>query len=129
MSLVKRQMESKKKYKKERKFKRDSGEETSADWMKADMAQIQETIAKVTAAGGALRFGYTVDGGAYALGIYGDGASPYTEYIRPSEDIDRILADLGAAFDGEETDEEPVTRTAGKSLPSKATGKPQAGPQ
>jgi hypothetical protein len=40
--------------------------------------------------GGALRLGYTRDGGAYAVGVYGDG-TPFTEYIPPSDDIEVYL--------------------------------------
>ena len=125
MSVVKRQMEAKKTAKRERKFRRETDEGNAANWNTVDATVIRDVIARATAAGGALSFGYTVDGGAYALGIYGDGASPYTEYIRPSEDIERVLSELGAAFDGDEADEEPVTRTAGKKLPATAAGKPQ----
>jgi hypothetical protein len=40
--------------------------------------------------GGALRLGYTKDGGAYAVGIYGDG-TPFTEYIPPSDSVEDYL--------------------------------------
>lgn len=125
MSTVKRQIENKRPHKKERKFRRETDEGNAANWNTVDAVVIRDVIARATAAGGAIRFGYTIDGGAYALGIYGDGASPYTEYVRPSEDIERVLSELGAAFDGEEADEEPVTRTAGKKLPATAAGQPQ----
>jgi len=58
---------------------------------------LQHVIATVAHTGGALRLGYTRDGGAYAVGIYGDG-EPYTEYIRPSEDINRYLAEVAVDF-------------------------------
>lgn len=64
-----------------------------ADWGGVNGELLREVIGAVTASGGALRFGYTSDGGAYALGIYGDG-DPYTEYIRPSEDIEAVLREL-----------------------------------
>jgi len=117
-------MDEKKKHKKERRFRRESEGGETANWATVDMAQVLETIAKVSAAGGAIRFGYTMDGGAYALGIYGDGAQPYTEYVRPSEDIERVLAELGAVFDGDDPQDEPVTRTAGQKLSPTAKGKP-----
>lgn len=106
MSVVKKQMEAKKSRPAQRKFQRGLGDMGGADWATVDMAQLQETIAKVTANGGALRFGYTADGGAYALGIYGDGPAPYTEYVRPGEDIDAILADLSTVFSGDKTGKE-----------------------
>lgn len=70
-----------------------------ADWAAADGALLHEAIAVVAATGGALRFGYTRDGGAYAIGIYGS-SQPYTEYIRPSEDIDYYLRGLIEDFRG-----------------------------
>lgn len=47
--------------------------------------------------GGALRFGYSRDGGAYAVGIYGDG-EPYTEFVRPGEDMDSFLEEVCELF-------------------------------
>lgn len=61
-----------------------------ADWREVNADIIQWLICNVAKQGGAVRFGYTRDGGAYALGIYGDG-EPYTEYIRPSDDVDGTL--------------------------------------
>lgn len=69
-----------------------------ADWATIDAEAIRTAIATVAAVGGALRFGYTSDGGAYAVGIYGDG-DPYTEYVRPHESVEDVLADISAAFE------------------------------
>lgn len=49
--------------------------------------------------GGAVRIGRTRDGGAWAIGVYGDGDQPYTEYIQGSEDINKYLWELGEFFD------------------------------
>lgn len=69
-----------------------------ADWAKVDSREIQDAIAAVAQCGGALRFGYTRDGGAYAVGVYGAG-DPYTEYIRPGEDVEAYLRTIaGAAY-------------------------------
>jgi len=46
---------------------------------------------------GALRVGLSRDGGAYAIGIYGDG-DPYTEYVGAGEDINEYLATLAEYF-------------------------------
>ena len=54
----------------------------------------------VTSNGGAVRFGTTRDKGAWAIGVYGDGAQPYTEYVRPDEDINLYLRNLGDFFAG-----------------------------
>lgn len=69
----------------------DSGQ---ADWSSANAGLIARAIAQVGKCGGALRFGYTSDGGAYAVGIYGDGDKPYTDYVRPDENIDEYLLAL-----------------------------------
>lgn len=58
----------------------------------------------IVSAGGALRIGATRDKGAWAFGIYGDGAKPYTEYVRPAEDINAYLKRLGDFFGGLKTD-------------------------
>ena len=70
-----------------------------ANYLAIDAAQLQYTIALVADAGGALRLGYTRDGGAFAIGVYGDG-EPYTEYLRPSDDIETYLRELCDAFGG-----------------------------
>jgi len=64
-----------------------------ADWGNADPAILTATISRIAFTGGAIRFGYTADGGAYAIGIYGDG-EPFTEYVPPSDDVDAYLQGL-----------------------------------
>lgn len=70
----------------------------SADWSNADAVGLRNAIAQAAKTGGALRFGYSRDGGAYAIGIYGDG-EPYTEFVRPSEDIDTFLEEVISLFE------------------------------
>ncbi len=69
-----------------------------ADWAGANPQLLVDVVEIVAVRGGALRFGYTTDGGAYSIGIYGDG-KPYTEYVRPAEDIDKYLEDLRERWD------------------------------
>lgn len=69
-----------------------------ADWASADADALRSAICAAAIVGGALRFGYTSDGGAYALGIYGDGA-PYTEYVSPADDIDITLVAVRELFE------------------------------
>lgn len=69
----------------------------SADWKNCNPELLVDTIATIALHGGALRFGYTRDGGAYAIGVYGDG-SPYTVYVKPGEVIDDYLVDLRDGF-------------------------------
>jgi hypothetical protein len=66
-----------------------------ADWASVNGELLAAVIGIVAKNGGALRFGYTRDGGAYSVGIYGDGEKPYTDYIRPTEDVEQYLRDLG----------------------------------
>lgn len=81
----------------ERRFKGKGASTGGADWCNATPQLLVDTVASVAHKGGALRLGYTRDGGAYAIGVYGDG-SPYTVYIKPAEDIDDYLRDIGDAF-------------------------------
>lgn len=64
-----------------------------ADWAAADASTLQRAVCAVGFRGGALRLGYTRDGGAYAIGIYLSNEST-TEYVRPDEDIDSYLEGL-----------------------------------
>lgn len=70
-----------------------------ADWGSVDADYIRSAIATAARTGGALRFGYTSDGGAYALGIYGDGEKPYTEFIGPNDSVETVLEQVVALFD------------------------------
>jgi hypothetical protein len=63
---------------------------TPADWASCDGALLARAVGAIARMGGALRLGYTRDGGAYAVGIYGDG-EPFTEYVPPSDDIEVYL--------------------------------------
>jgi hypothetical protein len=80
----------------------------TADWSSADATAIREAIVSAAATGGAVRFGYSRDGGAYAIGIYGDG-EPYTEFVKPAEDIDITLVYIRELFESIADD-----RAAGK---------------
>lgn len=93
MSTAKRKIEADK----ERRVKLRGGSGEVADWASVDAATIRATVAVVALTGGAIRFGYSRDGGAYAVGIYGDG-EPYTIYARPFEDVNGILEDIAEGF-------------------------------
>jgi len=86
---------------KSRGVRKQSGE--TADWSSADPLTLRNAIAQAAKTGGALRFGYSRDSGAYAIGIYGDG-EPYTEFVRPAEDIDTFLEEVIALFEQIEVD-------------------------
>lgn len=74
------------------------GRTAPADWASINAESIRRAIEAAANAGGALRFGYTADGGAYSIGIYGDGP-PYTEYVKPGEPVEDILAEICELFD------------------------------
>ena len=61
-----------------------------ANWLDATPAAIVRAIDAAAAVGGALRFGYSRDGGAFAIGVYGDG-EPYTDFVSGTENIDDAL--------------------------------------
>ena len=65
-----------------------------ADWASVDAEAIRTAISALGSIGGALRCGYTRDGGAYAIGIYGLETQPYTDYLRPGDDISAYLYGL-----------------------------------
>lgn len=78
--------------------RRNRGAADKADWTAADAGRVLAAIGAVTRHGFAIRFGYTRDGGAFAIGIIGDG-QPFTEFVRPTEDVnlhlDGIIQDYG----------------------------------
>lgn len=71
----------------------------TADWGTVNSDLLRDAIAKASITGGAIRFGYSRDGGAFAVGIYGDG-EPYTVFVKPSEDVDITLRDIIDLFEG-----------------------------
>lgn len=75
------------------------GSEGVADWETVDATSVVRAIAAAGITGGALRFGYSKDGGVYSIGIYGDGA-PYTEYVKPSESVEDTLRLITELFEG-----------------------------
>lgn len=67
------------------------------DWTRIDAALLHYIIGVVTPNDGAVRFGYSKDGGAYAIGIYGDG-DPYTLYEHSDEAILAILRKIAEEY-------------------------------
>lgn len=61
-----------------------------ADWESVDADLIRRAISTVGSKGGAVRFGYSRDGGAYAIAVYDNGAGE-TEYYPPSTDMSEVL--------------------------------------
>jgi hypothetical protein len=73
------------------------GNSDPADWTTASAEAVKRVVCAVTQHGFAVRFGYTRDGGAFAVGVVGDG-DPYTEFIRPTEEIDLFLDALATDY-------------------------------
>jgi len=73
--------------------RRNRGTNSTAEWGDANAEKVLACISAIARNGFAIRFGYTRDGGAFAIGVVGDG-DPYTEYVRPNEDIDLYLDGL-----------------------------------
>lgn len=67
-----------------------TGNTGTADWGSVTPEVISSLVGMVTSRGGAVRFGYTRDGGAYALGLY-YGNDSKTYYCRPNEDVIEFL--------------------------------------
>lgn len=87
---------------KRRRVKQRGGEQ--ADWATANPQLVVHAIAAAARAGAALRFGYSRDGGAYAIGVY-DGDDKYTLWVKPGEpaELDITLQDIIDGFDDEPT--------------------------
>lgn len=76
------------------------GKQVSAgvSWAGINAATVLETIQIVSEAGGALRFGHSRDGGALALGVYGDGPEAYTLYAGDTETMNDHIVGIGDVF-------------------------------
>lgn len=85
-----------------------------ADWATASGEIVIKAITAASNVGGALRFGYSRDGGAFAIGVYGDG-DPYTEFVAGTESIDEYLAEYVQLF--EDIGDDKATAAKGKNSP------------
>jgi len=73
------------------------GRDGVADWANANAALLLQLVCCVAVEGGAVRYGYTRDGGAYSIGIY-LGKESQTYYCNEKEGIDGKLQELIAYF-------------------------------
>jgi len=69
-----------------------------ADWTNASAEVVLRLVCLVAAEGGAVRYGYTRDGGAYSIGIY-LGADSKTYYCNEKEGINEKLEELAGYFE------------------------------
>lgn len=72
-----------------------------ADYASLNAEALLKHLARCAARGMAIRFGYTRDGGAFAIGVYGDGSEAYTEIVGPSDDPVEILQSLADYYEHE----------------------------
>lgn len=70
----------------------------AANYTILDGIRVMRAIEIITASGGAVRLGKTRDGGAFAIGVYGDAPEPYTDYLRPDDDLLRYLEELAESM-------------------------------
>jgi hypothetical protein len=65
-----------------------------ANWENVPADAIRDCIVQIGNIGGAVRFGYSRDGGAYSIGVYGLDTKPFTDYLRPGDDVQAYLDSL-----------------------------------
>lgn len=82
----------------ERRVSLPGGPAGPVSWRNVDTGVLVETLQMVSLAGGALRLGFTRDGGAFAVGVYGDG-DPYTVYCSPSQNMADFLRAIRDGFE------------------------------
>src|SRR5512143_1038330 len=70
----------------------------TCDYAEVSAELLHRVLCAITARGCAVQFGYTRDGGAFAVRIVGDG-DPYTEFIKPTEDVSAALTYLAEDFE------------------------------
>lgn len=75
------------------------GGAVQADWRTADSEMLLAAICAVSSEGGALRFGYSKDGGAYNVAVY-DGGEITNEYVGATEDVSVLLRRIYETFAG-----------------------------
>lgn len=69
-----------------------------ADWRNANPDTALRLVCAVASQGGAVRYGYTRDGGAYSIGIY-MGEDSKTYYCNEAEGINEQLTELAEYFE------------------------------
>lgn len=78
-------------------FKDKQKSDVAADWTAVDGRWLSTAAAAIGLLGGAIRFGYTRDGGAYAIGLY-VGDEHHTQYLKPDENVEEFLKSVIEQF-------------------------------
>jgi hypothetical protein len=74
-----------------------SRQRETVDWESVDAHVIRRAVALASLGGGALRLGYSRDGGVFAIGVLGDG-EPYTLWCKNVAECEAELRDLSAYY-------------------------------
>lgn len=100
MSAIKRQAEQKKAASKPpvRRYQPERTGEAPISYGQVDMAYLSELMVAVERVGGAIRLGTTRDGGAFVVGVYGDGPDVYNVYANSIEKLHEHLENLAVVF-------------------------------
>ena len=98
MSATKRAMEEKTAKRRKRRYGNNEKVTGRADWRTVNNTAIVAVIQAAAEVGGALRFGASRDGGAFALGVYGDGPDVYTLYAGSAEEMEEHITHLSDVF-------------------------------
>lgn len=69
------------------------------DWGRIEDRLLWTVIQRVTPDDGAIMFGYSRDGGAYSIRIYGAG-DPYTSYFHRDDEVTTFLIQLAEEYSG-----------------------------
>lgn len=100
MSTIKRSMEEAKSKKNPptRRYQPEGTGEQRITYGNVDMAYLIELMVAVERVGGAIRLGTTRDGGAFAIGVYGDGPDVYNVYANNVEKLHEHFENLAEVF-------------------------------
>lgn len=99
MSIIKRIKEESARRRPVRRYGVNTSPTGSMRWTLVNSASLLELVDLATAVGGAIRLGLSRDGGALAMGVYGDGPEPYTLYSATTEGMEDHISALGAVFE------------------------------
>lgn len=98
MSAVKKIMDNKRAGGRQRRYGNVSVAKAAVTWTDVKSENIMELIVAASEASGAVRFGLSRDGGALALGVYGDGDEGYTLYSPTAEGMEDHISGLIDVF-------------------------------
>lgn len=99
MGSQQRLQEQSKKKKSARRYQATPVNVEGVTWAAVNQGTLLECVLRACEAQGALRIGMSRDGGALALGVYGDGDEAYTLYAGDADTMNDHLAALTDVFE------------------------------